>query len=127
MPGLSLGVGGGIRAGGSAMNPAVPASQVAPSTAAFGAGGATPTNPPSAAGTSPGHVAIYAGFGAGAILGLTWWSLPESERNQFGKYIFSFGVAFVFFSGIRTWGRVHVAEGDIHGVMGTVYRAAALI
>lgn len=127
MAGLSLGVGGGIRTGGAAMSPAVPANQVAPSTAAFGSGGASATNGPSAAGTSPAHVAIYAGFAAGGILALTWWSSPDSERNAFGKYIFSFGVAYVFFSGIRTWGRVHVAEGDVAGVMGTVYKAAAII
>lgn len=127
MSGISLGIGGGLRAGGAAASPSVPASQVAPSSAAFGVGGVQATNPPSAAGTGPAHIAIYAGFVAGGLLALTWWSLPDGDRNEFGKYIFSFGTAFVFFSGIRTWGRVHVADGDVTGFMGTVYKAAALI
>lgn len=86
-----------------------------------------PTNPPSSAGTTAGHLAIYAGMAAGALIAISWWSSPESERNTIGKGIFGFGLLYVFFSGIKQWGRVHVAEGDIQGAMGTIYKAAAII
>lgn len=121
MPGLSLGLGGGLRAGGSFGTPAAPASQVAPAAAAFGSG--TSATPNSGVKFGPGHLAITAGLVAGALIGLTWWAQPPARRNEFGSVIFTIGVGYVFFSGVRQWGRIHIAEGDTNAF----YKAAAIL
>jgi len=126
VPGLSLGVGGGLRLGGpGAVVPSPAPSSVAPVVAAYGPGATVAVGSGSKAG--PGHYAIAAGFVSGALIGLTWWSLPAGERNSYGRLIFTIGLGVVFFKGISIWGKVHVAEGQTQGFSGTLYRTASLL
>lgn len=121
MPGLSLGIGGGLRAGGPVGTPVAPASQVAPAMAGMGPGATTPTG--NSGGLTPGHLALIGGLVAGGLIGLTWWSQPAGRRNEFGSVIFTIGLGYVFFSGVRQWGRIHLFEGDTNGF----YTAAAIL
>lgn len=131
MAGLNFGVGGRLGLGSTmaspAATPAVAASSVAPSAAAFGVGATYPTSKPSALSTSPGHLAIYAGFAALGFVGLTWWSLPKGERNSYGRDIFTIAMVIVMMRGVSLWGKAHVAEGDTQGAMGEIYKTAVLL
>lgn len=111
-----------MRAGGAYGTPVAPASSVAPAMAAMGPGGVAPTGN-SGGGVNAGHLALIGGLVAGALIGLTWWAQPERERNQFGSVIFTIGLGYVFFSGVRQWGRIHLLEGDTN----VVYKAAAVL
>lgn len=126
MPGLYFRGSGGV--GGGAASTIAPssvpnaaASSVAPSVAAYGPGSTLAV--PSGGKFSAGHAAITAGFVAGGLMALTWWSLPGGDRNEYGKLIFTVGLGVIFFKGIALWGKVHVADGDTN----IVYSAASLL
>ncbi len=60
-------------------------------------------------------------------MGLTWWTLPKSDKSEYGRDIFTIAMVVVLMRGVSLWGKAHVAEGDTTGAMGTVYKTAVLL